>query len=291
MKKLLLTVSLMGISVAQALALAESGGDTRTQTITCGLQFPGAAQLESIQSVVVQNGEARLIGQSRNYKYGFSVAGKTGLGKITDLQTGYSVVAKGAIEMLSHGGRGAVRQVVSLRKGDDDGQDHIGEREGGFDLAINSDSGNLVTLKCENQKSPKKATAQVSSAGVVFQSEVQDVGVLEVPVVARCKETDYVDVPANSPNFMITTKGSSYTPRCLRIHKGTNLKIEASGMHPLQGIESLAGAAANPIYDELGATSNSKTYLFSNLGVFGYYCVAHGNDRGEGMAGAIWVVE
>lgn len=294
MKKHVLLSVLATISVAHAKnGDATQVGRTETQVITCGLQFPGATQWEALQSVEVKNSEARLFGQSRNFKYAFSVAGKTGLGKITDLETNNSVVAKGAIEMLSHGGRTAAptpAAINPLRRGDDDGRDGQKEREGGFDLAINSAQGNIVTLKCENHKQ-KTTPNSPAMASVTTGALWADAVVQAVPSVANCAEADYVTVPAGTPSFTVTTKGSTYSPRCLKVSKGTKVLIEASPAHPLQGIEAAAGTVANPIFDELGATSNTKTVDFTAPGFFGYYCVAHGSDRGQGMAGSIWVIE
>jgi plastocyanin len=110
-------------------------------------------------------------------------------------------------------------------------------------------------------------------------------------VVANCNQQDYVDViPGNAP-FTVVTQGASYSPKCLRVKKGTSLNIQASSRHPLQGIPDSTSDLANPIYDELGGAVTTKTYTFNDVGVFGYYCIAHGNDLGEGMAAAILVVE
>jgi plastocyanin len=281
---------LAALNGAQAQTLGTQPRDRReTQTITCGLQFPNATALEAVQSIEVKNSEARLTGESRNYKFTFSVAGKTGLGKITDLETGSSATAKGAIEMLSHGGRSGLQNMTVLRRGDDDDRDGENEKEGSFDLAINGRQGNLVTLKCESHKQKQMIPAFLSNP-----SENTTVRTMALPIsaaLAGCSEKDYIEVPATTVTYTVATKGSTYSPRCLKIHKSTKLIIEATASHPLQGIESAPGTTLNPIYDELGATSNTKNVEFPTAGIFGYYCVAHGNDRGEGMAGSIWVID
>lgn len=110
-------------------------------------------------------------------------------------------------------------------------------------------------------------------------------------VVAQCQEQDYIDILPGNSIFTIALQGSSYTPKCLRIKKGTSIAIQASSRHPLQGIPDLDSNLVNPIYDELGGAVENRTYTFNDVGVFGYYCLAHGNDAGQGMAGAIYVTE
>ena len=106
-------------------------------------------------------------------------------------------------------------------------------------------------------------------------------------VVARCQQSDYVTVDGNT---RIAFAGSSYTPKCITIKKGTTVTIAASTVHPLQGILAADGSA-NPIFDDLGGAVQNKTVTFDEAGIFGYYCVAHSDDQGNGMAGAIQVVE
>lgn len=119
----------------------------------------------------------------------------------------------------------------------------------------------------------------------------QNLELSEVKVVANCQAQDYVDLIPGDSLFMITTQGINYSPKCLRIKKGTSIDIQATARHPVQGIQNFESSLINPIYDELGGAVETKTYTFKEPGVFGYYCAAHGNDLGEGMAGAILVVE
>jgi plastocyanin len=111
------------------------------------------------------------------------------------------------------------------------------------------------------------------------------------PVVshfAGCTDADYVTVDRN---IVVTTVGSSYSPKCLKVKVGATVLIAASTIHPVQGKENSANQPVNPIFDDLGAKVSNTNFTFTNGGEFGYYCVAHGTEAGRGMAGSIIVVE
>ena len=103
--------------------------------------------------------------------------------------------------------------------------------------------------------------------------------------LAGCDVNDFVTVGGSA---IIKTEGRSYVPRCLKIKKGTTVTIEASSHHPLQGILNSVGMQ-NPIYDDLGGAVSNANVTFNETGVFGFYCLAHSDDKGTGMGGAILV--
>jgi plastocyanin len=109
-----------------------------------------------------------------------------------------------------------------------------------------------------------------------------------IPTVANCAPEMYVDDAG--PTAQVPTRGSSYVPRCLRVKRGTSVTIGASSHHPLQGIV-MADGSINPIFDEFGGAVSPKTVTFNETGIFGFYCIAHSDDLGSGMGGAIWVVD
>lgn len=82
----------------------------------------------------------------------------------------------------------------------------------------------------------------------------------------------------------VSISGRGYSPKCLRVRAGVPVVIEATSNHPLQGV-----GEANPIFDDLGGAVSAKTVTFRTPGEFGYFCVAHGDDTGAGMAGVIEV--
>lgn len=104
--------------------------------------------------------------------------------------------------------------------------------------------------------------------------------------IAGCALGDFV--VATGGVATIKTQGRSYVPRCLKIKAGTQVVIEASTHHPLQGILNSVGPV-NPIYDDLGAAVTNIKIQPQEAGVFGFYCVSHSDDQGSGMGGAILV--
>ena len=105
--------------------------------------------------------------------------------------------------------------------------------------------------------------------------------------VSGCKATDYVDAQADAS--IATGPGASYTPRCLRVHVGTSVKIGASAMHPLKAMAAVNGIV-NPLNLPASGADAAVTQVFSASGFYGYFCGHHGTIQGTGMAGAIQVV-
>lgn len=109
-----------------------------------------------------------------------------------------------------------------------------------------------------------------------------------IPTVAACTPEMYVD--AVGPTAQIQTRGSSYTPRCLRVKRGTSVTIAASSHHPLQGI-LMEDGSLNPIANGSAGATAAKTVIIEETGIFGFYCEAHSDELGSRMGGAIWVVD
>ncbi len=78
-----------------------------------------------------------------------------------------------------------------------------------------------------------------------------------------------------------------YAPNCIRIRFGQTVTFQGGdfGVHPLS-------QSCGPVAGVLVASSGQSFTLTFNrgLGIFGYYCFAHGSPAGAGMAGAIEVV-
>jgi plastocyanin len=110
-----------------------------------------------------------------------------------------------------------------------------------------------------------------------------------VPNYAECKEQDFVD--SGDAQVTVEFQGSSYTPACLKVRRGTKITIPASAKHPLQASVDFEGIA-NPIRSADGDRSADFTFTAEIPGFFGYYCTRHGDpETGEGMGGLIWVYE
>lgn len=104
--------------------------------------------------------------------------------------------------------------------------------------------------------------------------------------LAGCNPADFVTI--EGPTAHIATQGRSYVPRCVRVKAGTQVTIDASSHHPLQGIPNAQGLV-NPIFDEFGGAVEAKTVSLTEAGAFGFFCLAHSDDQGTGMGGAILV--
>ncbi len=82
--------------------------------------------------------------------------------------------------------------------------------------------------------------------------------------------------------------GSSYSPRCITVRRGTTVAWEgAFGSHPLS--PSTRGASGNPI--PVTSSGTRATALFNTTGFFPYFCSFHGDNGGGGMSGVVQVIE
>ncbi len=103
--------------------------------------------------------------------------------------------------------------------------------------------------------------------------------------VAGCKLADFVEVD----NATINASFGFFTPKCLRVKKGTSVTINASNSHPVSSMNDVLGFA-NPLRN-LGRQTTKFSQQFLEPGIFGFFCEHHGDINGSGMAGAIEVVE
>lgn len=85
------------------------------------------------------------------------------------------------------------------------------------------------------------------------------------------------------------TGGFDYTPKCLKVKKGTVVTFSGnSAVHPLRPFTA-KGTLPNPIPSTADA---SVAVTFSAVGAYGYFCQNHGGDGSTaGMVGAVYVVE
>ena len=104
------------------------------------------------------------------------------------------------------------------------------------------------------------------------------------PPVVGCTAADYVDGGADTE---IQTNGSGYTPKCLHIRVGSSVTIQASSHHPLSAMPDIYGAA-NPFAQATPFVAPT-TQVFTQPGLYGYFCENHGDASGAGMAGLILV--
>jgi plastocyanin len=83
-------------------------------------------------------------------------------------------------------------------------------------------------------------------------------------------------------SISIRIVGDEYSPRCVRVSAGTTVEIAADFSH------RLSQACGERLAFEDIAFSNVSVVV-STPGVYGIYCIDHGDAAGNGMAGAILV--
>ena len=88
-----------------------------------------------------------------------------------------------------------------------------------------------------------------------------------------------------APIAIATTGSNTYSPKCLKIRKNTAVAIDATSIHPLQGVGDM-----NP-WTATTAATTPQTRTPAAASLFPFYCTAHGTAAGGMMAGAVWVVE
>lgn len=107
-----------------------------------------------------------------------------------------------------------------------------------------------------------------------------------ISTFAGCTEASFV---IGATTNQINTSGANYTPRCLKVKKGSTVTIQASERHPLVGAPAINNAI-NP-FQSGTLFKVSQTRVMDSVGSFGFYCDAHGDAEGDGMAGLIVVEE
>ncbi len=101
--------------------------------------------------------------------------------------------------------------------------------------------------------------------------------------VAGCKLGDFV-LGSEITEIRIVEK--SFSPKCLRVKTGSSVVIDATARHPLKAMPDIDGKR-NPY---AGATHVSpQQRVLTEPGIYGFYCDSHGDEEGDGMAGAIVV--
>ena len=84
------------------------------------------------------------------------------------------------------------------------------------------------------------------------------------------------------------TLGLNYSPACLKVARGATVTFTGDfATHPLTPSVSRTNPGPNPIVST--DTGTTASFTFNTSGMFGYFCLQHGNDEGVAMAGMIWV--
>lgn len=111
------------------------------------------------------------------------------------------------------------------------------------------------------------------------------VGSLPSLAFGSCEPNEFVAV--EGPQATISISGRGYSPRCLKVQKGTAVTIQASDKHPLQGVQ-MNGEPKNPFVRGTDA-NRPETHTLMEAGKYGFFCTDHGDSHGSGMAGEILV--
>ena len=102
---------------------------------------------------------------------------------------------------------------------------------------------------------------------------------------AGCIELDdqTADTAAREVKFGGTLQ-NNYAPKCMKVKKGQTVTFAGDfKVHPLQ-----QACGANETIPAV-SSGDVRTVTFETAGDFGYFCTAHGNPAGSGMAGLIVV--
>jgi plastocyanin len=103
-------------------------------------------------------------------------------------------------------------------------------------------------------------------------------------------ESAYVTSPTTI-DFGFISPAYVYQPKCLKVPVGTQVTFTSTtsdfGAHPLYPSASIGTQPGNPITPT--TTGNNASFTFSAKGFWAYWCMIHGSDSGNFMAGVVWV--
>lgn len=132
---------------------------------------------------------------------------------------------------------------------------------------------------------PGPTDAGVSDAVANDANVNADVGTACPPSYAGC--STFVTAPGEPT---LVYRNYAYDPKCLSIKAGTKVTFVAEPdagdflEHPLV---QACGPTRVLEFREAGTTAS---FVLSTPGVYGYYCLDHGNPQGAAMSGAIQVI-
>lgn len=130
----------------------------------------------------------------------------------------------------------------------------------------------------------KSLLATTITSATIVSATLFSVNALAGLPIAGCKDTDFVQ---GADKNQINSVGKTYSPKCLKIKIGAEVTIDASSHHPLEAMPDI-DKAPNP-FANAPQFKAPQTRTMNQAGLFGYYCDAHGDQTGKGMAGVIWV--
>ncbi len=121
-----------------------------------------------------------------------------------------------------------------------------------------------------------------TDGAVDASSDALDAGASCANDFADC--TSFVDAAAGDAGTIVTFQDFVYAPKCLQLRAGQTAVFQGDFVrHPLRQ----ACGPAVTLDDTHGTVSS---FTFTVPGVYGYYCLDHGNPQGQVMSGTIRVV-
>ena len=121
------------------------------------------------------------------------------------------------------------------------------------------------------------------AVGGVDGADIDLAGVACQPAFAGC--VSFTDATAAGADRTIHFQDYSYDPQCLMIRSGQTVTFSGDFIrHPLT---PSCGPELLLEYRDTGATA---AFVLQSVGLYGYYCLDHGNPQGDVMSGAIEVV-
>jgi plastocyanin len=119
--------------------------------------------------------------------------------------------------------------------------------------------------------------------GATVDSSRAEAGPACQPAFAGC--LSFTDATAPDADRTIHFQDYSYDPQCLMVRPGQTVTFVGDFIrHPL------TPSCGPELLLEHRDTSPTASFVMDAVGVYGYYCLDHGNPEGQVMSGAIEVV-
>jgi plastocyanin len=141
-------------------------------------------------------------------------------------------------------------------------------------------------LDNDDNELPGLVASGVDDAGVggaTIDSSRAEAGPVCQPAFAGC--SSFTDATAADADRTIHFQDYSYDPQCLMVRSGQTVTFAGDFIrHPL------TPSCGPELLLEHRDTSPTASFVMEAVGIYGYYCLDHGNPQGQAMSGTIEVV-
>jgi plastocyanin len=121
------------------------------------------------------------------------------------------------------------------------------------------------------------------AAAAVVDSSFAEAGLACQAAFAGC--ASFVDATAADADRTVHFQDYSYDPKCLMVRAGQTVTFSGDFIrHPL------TPSCGPELLLEFRDTTTAASFEMDAVGVYGYYCLDHGDPQGDTMSGAIEVV-